>query len=243
LAAGPVVIVSPVRVSRLVIVSQTRDLSLFFCIQNNMELELSLASRITGLQQDAFLFQKIPGILKEFCGLKDAPDFWNDKDEAVKQIALCLKRLPSVAKKWELMKILGAEEHRAKRGTVNCIKEIYSYFCVNGISEEHLNQIAENKKRDIDNLFLEAKVHMHSAIAGASGKGKTTSYQIADHLIMFGYTQVQKTHSNQKLQEVLDKSDVKTEWTADCINEPRDGKGHYAYVSKQLLFNNMNVFF
>jgi hypothetical protein len=208
-----------------------------------VDLDSSLASRITNLQQDEFLFKQVPGILKDFCHLLEAPDFWNDKEEAVKQIALCLKGLPSVAKKWELMAILGHEDHRAKRATLNCIKEIYSYFCVHGISEEHLNQLAENKKSDIDNLFKQPRVHMHSAIAGASGKGKTTSYQIADHLIMFGYTQVKGTHSNANLQTVLDNTVVKAEWTEDCKNHPREGKGQYAYVSRiVLLLNNMNVF-
>ena len=209
-----------------------------------MDMELSMARLIASFQKDQYLFESVPTILKDFCHLQDTPYFWvNNKEEAVKQITLCLKGLPSDDQKWELMGILGAEEHRAKRGTLKCIKEIYSSFCVHGISEGQLNQLAENMKGDIDSLFRQAKVHVHSAVAGASGKGKTTSFQIAAHVIMFGYAPVKGTHSNIKLQEVLDKNVVKKEWTADCKNHPRNGKGEYAYVSRiVLLLNNMNVF-
>ena len=197
-----------------------------------MDMELSMARCIASFTKDESLFgSAVPTILQNFCGLKDTPYFWqNNKEEAVRQIRLCLKGLPSADKKWELVAKLSAEEHRAKRGTLAGIKEIYSGL-LSILSEEQLNQLAENMKSDIDNLFRQAKVHVHSAVAGASGKGKTTSFQIAAHVIMFGYPPVQGTHSNIKLQEVLHKNVVKTEWIDDCTNHPRNDKGEYAYVS------------
>ena len=197
-----------------------------------MDMELSMARCIASFTKDESLFgSAVPTILQNFCGLKDTPYFWqNNKEEAVRQIRLCLKGLPSADKKWELVAKLSAEEHRAKRGTLTGIKDIYSGL-LSILSEEQLNQLAKNMKSDIDNLFRQAKVHVHSAVAGASGKGKTTSFQIAAHVIMFGYPPVQGTHSNIKLQEVLHKNVVKTEWIDDCTNHPRNDKGEYAYVS------------
>ena len=116
--------------------------------QQAMDMELSVARCIASFTKDESLFgSAVPTILQNFCGLKDTPYFWqNNKEEAVRQIRLCLKGLPSADKKWELVAKLGAEEYRAKRGTLAGIKEIYSGLCVHGISEEQLNQLAENTK-------------------------------------------------------------------------------------------------
>jgi hypothetical protein len=145
------------------------------------------------------------------------------------------------------MQVLGDEKQRAWRCTFEGIKEIYSKVILN-IPEGDCNRWAVQLSADITKLFTVPKIVAHWAIAGASGAGKTTSYQLAHHMVIHGYFQVKDAHSNDNLQELLNKekylfSANSAIWTADCKNAPANEEGSYGHVNESLLVIGVSSFF
>ena len=198
------------------------------------------ARLVVSCQKDAFLFGEIPGLLHKHCpGLQQTmPSFSGGKKSAIRIIARYLDHLKDFDAKLLLMGDLGDERQRAWRCTFEGIKPIYS-IVVPGISEADCERWARQLSGDITLLFTTPKVVAHYAIAGDSGTGKTTSYQLAYHMVVHGYFQVPGTHSNGNLRDLQNRclfSANSASWTADCKNEPFNGKGSYGHVSGVFFF-------
>lgn len=195
------------------------------------------ALHVVSCQKDRFIFKDIPKILKKKCNLKTKPVF-RFKKQAAREIAECLSNTDN---KEELMQVLGGKKHRAWRCTFKGIREIYKSL-VRDIPDEDCERWAEQLASDITSLFTKTKMVTHWAIAGASGAGKTTAYQLAYHMVLHGYFQVKDTHTNDKLQELLEIEETSISafsvtWTKDCKNDPRDENASlYSHVSKKKEF-------
>ena len=160
-------------------------------------MELTWARLVVSCQKAAFLFEKIPGLLHDHCPdlQQTMPSFSGKKKTAIRTIAKYLVSLRDFDAKVRLMGDLGDESQRAWRCTFEGIKTIYR-IVVRGISEADCGRWARQLSGDITLLFTNPKVVAHYAIAGDGGTGKTTSYQLAYHMVMHGYFQVPETHSN-----------------------------------------------
>jgi hypothetical protein len=202
-----------------------------------MEMDLSWARIVVGCQKHAFLVDEIPRLLQVHCpGLQQTmPSFSKgNKQRVIRTIANCLASLEQFDAKVRLMGHLGDESQRAWRCTFEGIKTIYRTV-VRGITEADCDRWARQLSGDITLLFTKPKVVAHYAISGDSGTGKTTSYQLAYHMVVHGYFQVPGTHSNGNLRDLLNSgmfSVNSATWTKDCKNVPFNRKGSYGHVSR-----------
>ena len=144
-----------------------------------------------------------------------------------KLVDAAFRRARGKEEKRQLRLKLTARELRAFRCTRQGVREIFTSLILNLTDEDadRWSDLVEGWFSTLcENPMWKLVVHVH--VCNARGQGKSSAYPLALHLCLFGYPPPSQLQNNPELETLLNRVDLKPEWTSDCPVTPKDAYGN-----------------